>query len=96
MHLPHHGRQPVGAAGIPLPPGRSIAVDTGLNALGGLYFIEGVAPTLSGAFPAYRRTVMALDAVDADETVRHGGGAHLDLMTAQAIMAACVPQPNPG
>ncbi len=59
---PDDGRQPVGAAGIPLPPGRSIAVDTGLNALGGLYFIEGVAPTLSGAFPAYRRTVMALDA----------------------------------
>lgn len=27
---------------------------------------------------------------------KNGGGAHLDLMAAQAIMAACAPQPNPG
>lgn len=59
---PDDGRQPVGAAGIPLPAGRAIAVDTGRNSLGDIYFIEGVAPTLNGAFPAYRRTVMALDA----------------------------------
>lgn len=58
---PDDGRQPVGAAGIPLPPGRAIAVDTSRNALGEIFFIEGVAPTLNGAFPAYRRTVMALD-----------------------------------
>jgi membrane-bound lytic murein transglycosylase A len=59
---PDDGRQPVGAAGIPLPPERSIAVDTGRNSLGDLFFIDGVAPTLNGAFPTYRRTVMALDA----------------------------------
>lgn len=59
---PDDGRQPVGAAGIPLPPGRSIAVDTGLNGLGELFFIDGTAPMLNGAFPSYRRTVVALDA----------------------------------
>lgn len=58
---PDDGRQPVGAAGIPLPPGRAIAIDSSRNSLGDLFFIEGVAPTLSGAFPAYRRMVMALD-----------------------------------
>ena len=59
---PDDGRQPVGSAGIPLPPGRSIAVDTTRNGLGDLFYIDGVAPTLSGAFPTYRRTVVALDA----------------------------------
>ena len=59
---PDDGRQPVGAAGIPLPPGRAIAVDTGLTGLGELFFIDGTAPLLNGAFPDYRRTVVALDA----------------------------------
>jgi len=58
---PDDGRQPAGAAGIPLPPGRAIAIDTTRNTLGELFFIDGVAPTLSGAFPSYRRTVVALD-----------------------------------
>ncbi len=58
---PDDGRQPVGAAGIPLPPGRAIAVDVSRNSLGEVFFIDGVAPTLSGAFPSYRRTVVALD-----------------------------------
>lgn len=58
---PDDGRQPAGAAGVPLPPGRAIAVDVTRNSLGELFFIDGVAPTLSGAFPSYRRTVMALD-----------------------------------
>lgn len=55
------GVQPVGAAGIPLPAGRAIAVDTGANDLGEIFFIDGVAPMLNGPFPIYRRTVMALD-----------------------------------
>ena len=59
---PDDGRQPVGAAGIPLPPGRAIAVDTGLTGLGEVFFIDGTAPLLNGAFPDYRRTVVALDA----------------------------------
>ncbi len=58
---PDDGRQPVGAAGIPLPPGRAIAVDVSRNNLGQPFYIDGQAPTLSGAFPSYRRTVMALD-----------------------------------
>ena len=79
---PDDGRQPVGAAGIPLPPGRAIAVDTARNSLGEIFFIDGVAPTLSGAFPTYRRTVMALDvggaikgAVRADLYMGHGASA---------------------
>lgn len=59
---PDDGRQPVGAAGIPLPPGRAIAVDTALVPLGELFFIDGAAPILNGAFPSYQRTVVALDA----------------------------------
>ena len=59
---PDDGRQPVGAAGIPLPPGRAIAVDTGLTGLGEVFFIDGTVPLLNGAFPDYRRTVVALDA----------------------------------
>jgi len=58
---PDDGRQPMGAAGVPLPPGRAIAVDVSRNTLGQPFFIDGEAPTLSGAFPSYRRTVMALD-----------------------------------
>ncbi|MFN3512461.1 MAG: MltA domain-containing protein [Phenylobacterium sp.] len=58
---PDDGRHPAGAAGVPLPPGRAVAVDAGLHALGQPFFIDGVAPILSGAFPTYRRTVMALD-----------------------------------
>lgn len=58
---PDDGRQPVGAAGVPLPPGRAIAVDVSRNTLGQPFFIDGQAPTLSGAFPSYRRTVVALD-----------------------------------
>jgi membrane-bound lytic murein transglycosylase A len=79
---PDDGRQPVGAAGIPLPPGRAIAVDTARNNLGEIFFIDGVAPTLSGAFPTYRRTVMALDMggaikgpVRADLYMGHGPSA---------------------
>ncbi len=51
----------VGAAGVILPPGRAIAVDTARHPLGGFYWIDASAPTLEGAFPSYRRAVMALD-----------------------------------
>jgi len=58
---PDDGAHPAGAAGIPLPPGRAIAVDTSRHALGGLYWIDASAPALAGAFPTYRRAVVALD-----------------------------------
>ncbi|QUD86659.1 MltA domain-containing protein [Phenylobacterium montanum] len=55
------GAEPVGTAGVPLIPGRSLAVDPARHAMGGLYWIDAVAPTLNGAMPAYRRIAMALD-----------------------------------
>jgi membrane-bound lytic murein transglycosylase A len=58
---PDDGRPPAGSAGVPLPPGRSLAVDTGYHALGELFWIDGEAPILKGAFPTYRRLAMALD-----------------------------------
>ncbi len=58
---PDDGRPPVGSAGIPLPTGRAIAVDPGRHASGELFWIDGVAPILNGAFPTYRRLVTALD-----------------------------------
>lgn len=58
---PDDGRQPVGAANVPLPPGRGVAVDTAFHPLGELLWIDGSAPTLAGAFPTYRRLVTALD-----------------------------------
>lgn len=58
---PDDGGQPVGTAGLPLSPGRAIAVDASLHPLGGLYWIDADAPLLNGAAPAYRRLVLALD-----------------------------------
>ncbi len=58
---PDDGNDPAGAAGIPLPAGRAIAVDLSRHALGGLYWIDAEAPALTGAFPAYRRVAVALD-----------------------------------
>ncbi len=58
---PDDGTEPPGAAGVPLPSGRAIAVDPSRYPLGGFYWIDGRAPALTGAFPAYRRAVMALD-----------------------------------
>lgn len=55
------GKQPAGAAGVPLPPGRAVAVDASRHAMGSLLYIDGEAPILTGAFPSYRRLVMALD-----------------------------------
>ncbi len=58
---PDDGKEPLGAAGIALPSGRAIAVDPSRHAYGALYWIDGRAPALAGAFPTYRRTVVALD-----------------------------------
>jgi membrane-bound lytic murein transglycosylase A len=58
---PFDGQEPQGAAGAPLPPGRALAVDPTLHAYGELFWIDGEAPALDGAFPAYRRLAMALD-----------------------------------
>ena len=54
-------RDPAGAAGVSLPAGRSVAVDTSRHAMGELLWIDASAPALTGAFPVYRRLVMALD-----------------------------------
>jgi membrane-bound lytic murein transglycosylase A len=58
---PWDGKQPTGAAGVTLTPGRALAVDPTKHGYGGLYWIDGEAPSLSGAFPTYRRLAMALD-----------------------------------
>lgn len=58
---PDDGRQPVGAAGLPLPPGRAVAVDLGYHSAGEVVWIDAEAPMLKGAFPTYRRLAMALD-----------------------------------
>jgi membrane-bound lytic murein transglycosylase A len=55
------GKEVVGAAGIPLPAGRAIAVDPSKHAMGSLYWLDAAAPKLAGAFPAYRRLAVALD-----------------------------------
>ena len=58
---PDDGRQPVGAANVPLPPGRAIAIDPGFHQMGELFWLDAEAPILAGAFPAYRRMVTTLD-----------------------------------
>ncbi len=58
---PDDGRQPAGAAGVPLPTGRAVAVDLSLHTLGEVFWIDAEAPILAGAFPAYRRMVTGLD-----------------------------------
>jgi membrane-bound lytic murein transglycosylase A len=58
---PDDGRQPVGAANLPLPPGRAVAVDPAYHPMGELLWVDAEAPLLAGAFPAYRRMVSALD-----------------------------------
>jgi len=55
------GKPPVGAANIPLPAGRAVAVDPGFHAMGELLWVDAEAPLLAGAFPAYRRLATALD-----------------------------------
>ncbi|HEX8569258.1 MAG TPA: MltA domain-containing protein [Caulobacteraceae bacterium] len=55
------GREPLGAAGVPLPPGRAIAVDPAHHGYGTLFWLDAQAPALAGSFPVYRRLVTALD-----------------------------------
>ncbi len=59
--MPDDGLPPVGAAGVALPAGRAIAIDPAWHALGELWWIDGEAPILAGAYPVYRRLVTALD-----------------------------------
>ena len=58
---PDDGRQPVGAANLPLPPGRAVAIDPAFHPMGELVWLDAEAPILEGAFPTYRRLVSALD-----------------------------------
>ena len=58
---PDDGREPAGAAGLPLVAGRTIAVDPAWHGYGGVYWIDAAAPSLKGAVRTYRRLVMALD-----------------------------------
>jgi membrane-bound lytic murein transglycosylase A len=58
---PWDGKEATGAAGVTLTPGRALAVDPSRHDYGALYWIDGEAPILNGAFPSYRRLAMALD-----------------------------------
>lgn len=58
---PDDGKPPVGAANIPLPAGRAVAIDPAFHAYGEMLWVDAEAPLLAGAFPAYRRLAMALD-----------------------------------
>jgi membrane-bound lytic murein transglycosylase A len=55
------GHPPVGSANVPLPGGRSLAIDPAWHQMGELYWVDANAPILNGAFPTYRRLAMALD-----------------------------------
>jgi membrane-bound lytic murein transglycosylase A len=59
--VPDDGKEPIGSAGVALPPGRAIAVDPSRHAMGALYWLDAAAPKLAGAFPTYRRLAVALD-----------------------------------
>ena len=58
---PDDGRDPAGAAGVPLPPGRALAVDPSRHGYGELYWNDASAPVLAGAARSYRRLALALD-----------------------------------
>ncbi|CAN7158442.1 MltA domain-containing protein [Phenylobacterium sp. LjRoot219] len=58
---PDDGRPPVGAANIPLPAGRAVAIDRAHHPMGEVLWVDAEAPLLKGAFPAYRRLAVALD-----------------------------------
>jgi peptidoglycan lytic transglycosylase A len=58
---PDDATEPRGAAGVPLPPGRSIAVDPREYDYFELFWIDAGAPILPGAKPGYQRLVFALD-----------------------------------
>ncbi|MES2833593.1 MAG: MltA domain-containing protein [Pseudomonadota bacterium] len=58
---PDDGGHPAGAAGVPLPPRRAIAVDPASWTYGDLVWLEADAGNLTGARAGYRGLVMALD-----------------------------------
>lgn len=102
---PDDGRPPVGSAGIPLPTGRAIAVDPTRHSSGELFWIDGVAPILNGAFPTYRRLVTALDVggaikgpVRADLYLGQGQGAGAEAGRVRHTlrMHRLVPRVGPG
>jgi membrane-bound lytic murein transglycosylase A len=61
--IPDDGGEPVGAAGAPLIPGRSLAVDPASHAYFELLWIDAEAPAAASANaePSYRRLAAALD-----------------------------------
>ena len=56
------GAEPRGAAGAPMLPGRSVAVDPAYHPDFELLWLDADAPTLTGARPTYRRLAVAMDA----------------------------------
>jgi membrane-bound lytic murein transglycosylase len=58
---PDSGAEPPGAAGVPLPPGRAIAMDSSHHDFGAVYWIDAEAPTLAGAAAQYHRLAVDLD-----------------------------------
>lgn len=58
---PDDGGHPRGAANIPLPDGRAIAVDPAFRGYGELYWLEADRGNLTGAAASYRRLAVALD-----------------------------------
>ncbi len=58
---PDDGAEPSGAAGLRLPPGRALAVDPARHTMGEAFWVDATSPSLSGAFPSYRRMAIALD-----------------------------------
>jgi membrane-bound lytic murein transglycosylase A len=78
-------REPAGAAGIPLPAGRAIAIDPSRHSYGEVFWIDAEAPVLAGANKVYRRLAMALDTgaairgqVRADLYIGRGDAAGLE------------------
>ncbi len=55
------GQEPAGAAGMPLPAGRAIAIDPSQHALRRGLLARRRGPVLAGAFTTYRRLAVALD-----------------------------------
>jgi membrane-bound lytic murein transglycosylase A len=72
----------MGAARVPLPAGRAVAVDRATHAMGDLLWIDGSKPMLAGARPSYRRLAMALDIGGAIK-----GQARADLYLGQGAAA---------
>jgi membrane-bound lytic murein transglycosylase A len=58
---PDDGRAPAGAAGLPLPARRALAVDPDFHPLGELLWMDADRPALAGARPRYRGLAVTLD-----------------------------------